>query len=163
MSKMQRERGKELITATLIILSDHILKFLFYNKGLIKEETDIVKNLLYFVPASQNPGIAFGLFQNCGRLFIIPASIVILFILSLYFRINNKKTLFSWGLIFILAGALSNLIDRIAYGFVIDYLMLNKFPYSFNIADSSILLGVGLIMINIIKNKKESQNIIDIR
>ncbi|MCK4904979.1 signal peptidase II [bacterium] len=153
---MQRERGKELITATLIILSDHILKFLFYNRGLIKEETDIVKNLLYFVPASQNPGIAFGLFQNCGRFFIIPASIVILFILFFYLRTNYKKTLFSWGLIFILAGAISNLIDRIIYGFVIDYLLLNKFPYSFNIADSSILLGVGLIIINISKCKNQN-------
>lgn len=160
---MQRERGKEFITAALIILLDHILKFLFYNKGLVKEEIIIVKNLLYFVPASQNPGIAFGLFQNYGKLFIIPSSIVILFILFVYLRTNKEKTLFNWGLIFILAGALSNLIDRIAYGFVIDYLMLNKFPYSFNIADSSILIGVGLIIIKIIKDKRINRNNVEIQ
>jgi signal peptidase II len=153
MPKLQRGRGKELITAALIVLLDHTLKFLFYNRNLIKEETAVVKNLLYFVPASENPGIAFGLFQNYGRLFIIPASIVILFVLFLYLRTNKAKTLFSWGLILILAGAFSNLIDRAIYGFVIDYLMLNKFPYSFNLADSSILAGVGLIMINIAKTR----------
>ena len=54
----------------------------------------------------------------------------------------------------ITAGALSNLIDRVIYGSVIDYLLLNKFPYSFNIADVSILTGVGIIIIKLIKNSR---------
>ena len=154
MSNLPGKRGARITVAALILISDQILKFLFYNKGLIKEELTLIKGLIYIVPASQNPGIAFGLFQEHGRLFIIPASIVILFLLFLYLRTSNAKTLFKWGLLLILTGALGNLIDRIIYGFVLDYLLLNKFPYSFNIADTSILTGVGLIMINIMKDKR---------
>ncbi len=153
MSHMSRERGAR-ITAVLILVLDQILKFLLYNKNLIKEESAIIKWLLYIVPASHNPGIAFGFFRNHGNLFIIPASIAVLFIFFIYLQTSTQKTLFRWGLLLILAGAISNLIDRIIYGSVIDYLLLNKFPYSFNIADSSILTGVGLIIIKLMKDSK---------
>ncbi len=151
---MQRERRARFITAALILILDQTLKFLFYNRQLIKEKLTLIKNLFYLVPASENQGIAFGLFQNYGRFFIVSTSIIILFIVFLYLHTEKEKTLFHWGLILILTGASSNLIDRIIYGFVLDYLLLNKFPYSFNIADVSILAGVGLIIIKVIKDSR---------
>lgn len=153
MSKMQGERGAR-ITAALILLLDQTFKFLFHHKSLIKEDIPLVKNLLYLVPASQNPGIAFGLFQNYDNFFIISALIAVLFIVFIYWKTNIEKKLFRWGLLLILSGAVSNLIDRIIYGSVIDYLLFNKFPYSFNLADTSILTGVGIIIINLIKDPR---------
>jgi len=149
------KRGTGIITAALILILDQILKFLFYNKELLKENFILIKGVLYIVPPSQNQGIVFGLLQNYGRFFIIPSLVIVTFILFSYLKTDNKQTLLQWGILLILAGALSNLIDRLIYGCVIDYLLLNKFPYSFNLADSSILAGVGLIMINIVKNKRE--------
>lgn len=155
MSKLPGKRGTGIITAALILILDQILKFLFYNKELLKENFILIKGVLYIVPPSQNQGIVFGLLQNYGRFFIIPSLVIVTFILFSYLKTDNKQTLLQWGILLILAGALSNLIDRLIYGCVIDYLLLNKFPYSFNLADSSILAGVGLIMINIVKNKRE--------
>lgn len=152
---MSRERGAG-ITATLVFASDQILKFLLYNKNFVKEDFVLIKGLLYLVPASQNPGIAFGFLKDYGNFFIIPASLAILFIFVMYLRTSKKKTVFRWGLLLMLAGAMSNLIDRIIHGSVIDYLLLNKFPYSFNLADVSILTGLGLIIINILKCKNQS-------
>ena len=150
MSKLSRERGAR-ITAALVLLLDQTLKFLLYSKNLIKEDLVLIKGLLYIVPPAGNSGIAFGLFRNHGNFFIISAFIAIFFIIWMYLKTDTEKTLFRWGLLLILAGAASNLIDRIIHGCVIDYLLLNKFPYSFNLADSSILTGVGLIIINIAK------------
>ncbi|MDD5454910.1 MAG: signal peptidase II [Candidatus Ratteibacteria bacterium] len=155
MPKLSTDRGAVITTAALILLFDQILKFLFYNKALIKENIALIKGVLYIVPASQNPGIAFGLLQGYGRFFAIPVFIIISLIVFLYLKPNCKKPILQWGLLLILAGALSNLIDRIIHGWVIDYLLLNKFPYSFNIADTSILTGVGLIIIDIVKCKKQ--------
>ena len=153
MSKLSRERGAR-ITAALVLIFDQIFKFLLYKKNSIQEEVTLIKGLFYIVPASQNPGIAFGLLKNYGNFFIISASIAVLFIFFIYLRTSYEKTLLRWGLLLITAGALSNLIDRVIYGSVIDYLLLNKFPYSFNIADVSILTGVGIIIIKLIKNSR---------
>jgi len=150
---MSRERGAR-ITAILVFAVDQILKFLFYNKNFVKEEIVLIKGLLYLVPASRNPGIAFGFLKDYGHFFIIPASLAVFFILLVYLRTSKEKTIFRWGLLLILAGAMSNLTDRIIHGSVIDYLLLNKFPYSFNLADSSILTGVGLTIINIVKGSR---------
>jgi signal peptidase II len=154
MSKVSRERGEK-ITATLVFTLDQTLKFLFHTKNIIREQIPLIKGLLYIVPSSQNPGIAFGLFKDYSRFFVIPAFLVVLFIFLLYLYTSKKHTIIRWGLLLILAGATSNLVDRIIYGSVIDYIFLEKFPYSFNLADPAILTGVGLIIINIIKNKKK--------
>ena len=132
MSKVSRERGAR-ITAALVLAFDQILKFLLYSKNFIKEEIVLIKGLLYLVPASRNPGIAFGFFKNYGNFFVIPASLAIFFILLMYLKTSTEKTIIRWGLLLILAGATSNLIDRIIHGSVIDYLLLEKFPYSFNL------------------------------
>lgn len=158
MSKLPRERGAR-VTAALIFAADQVLKFLFYDKNFIKEESVLIKGLLYLVPASRNPGIAFGFLKDYGNFFVIPASLAVFFIiLSVYLRTGKEKTLFRWGLLLILVGAISNLADRIIRGSVVDYLLLNKFPYSFNLADTSILTGVGLIIINIVKDKRGNDN-----
>lgn len=152
MSKLPGERGAR-ITAIFIFILDQTLKFLLYSKELIIERISIIKGLLYVVPASLNPGIAFGLFKNQGRFFLIPAFLAVLLIFLVYLKTSKEKTAFRWGLLLILTGAVSNLIDRIVYGSVIDYLLLAKFPYSFNLADSAILAGVG-ITISTLKFKR---------
>jgi signal peptidase II len=151
MSKVSRERGA-VITAVLIFAVDQTLKFFLYSRNFIREKVVLIKGILYLVPASKNPGIAFGLFKNYSYFFVITASLAIFFILLVYLRTNKEKTILRWSLLLILAGAVSNLQDRLIYGSVIDYLLLGKFPYSFNLADSSILAGVGLVIIKIIKD-----------
>jgi signal peptidase II len=61
------------------------------------------------------------------------------------------------GLAAIIGGALGNLVDRIQHGAVIDFIVLNPwglFPYTFNVADAAISLGVALLLLDMLRNRR---------
>ncbi len=99
----------------------------------------------------QNTGAAFGLFKNSGIFLIIISIIVILAVFYYYKKIPAKgfAPLFT-GLI--LGGAVGNLIDRIALGFVRDFIDLRIWP-AFNIADAALTVGVIGLVVYLIKKK----------
>jgi signal peptidase II len=101
-----------------------------------------------------NLGAAFSFLSEAGgwqRWFftVIAATISTILIIWIY-RLKNHETLLAVALALVLGGAVGNLIDRVAYGYVIDFL---DFYYqgrhwpAFNIADSSIFLGVFLMLL----------------
>ncbi|MDI6641615.1 MAG: signal peptidase II, partial [Elusimicrobiota bacterium] len=96
----------------------------------------------------QNPGIAFGLFQNeqYSNIFFILISIAIIFAMFFWYEkiLQYGRNLACFGVTLIYAGAIGNLIDRIFFGKVIDFIDLHFWPV-FNIADSSITVG-GIIL-----------------
>lgn len=99
-----------------------------------------------------NHGIAFG----ANFLYFLPLLLVIIFIAVVFWRKNlpskriDFQTLSVWrpGLILIIAGALSNIIDRIFFGCVIDFINLKFWPI-FNLADSLIFIGALIIILKI--------------
>ena len=97
----------------------------------------LIPRIFYFSPPQVNPGIAFGLFQNSRSLSFFLALLATLFLLFA-FRLSILK---HPPLLLILAGAISNLSDRLLYGGVVDYLTLKGFPWTFNMADVFILTG----------------------
>jgi signal peptidase II len=105
---------------------------------------------------STNYGAAFNLLQGfewTRALLIIVGMAVLFFTAFFYFKIDRKITILHLGLAFLFAGTLANMIDRIFYGFVIDFLTMPfNFP-SFNIADLSNLVGVILLIVYLIKKK----------
>ena len=136
-----------LIIVIGLILIDQISKILilkFINSNII-----IIPKLLEFEIVKNN-GIAFGL--NNGNFKNIIITILVL-ILIINFIKNQKdvidnKTMISLALI--LGGGISNLIDRICRGGVVDFIKISTFPI-FNIADSVIVIGWILLIINIVK------------
>lgn len=118
----------------------------------IDESWSIIPNFLNF-SFSKNPYIAFSLQINSK--IITPLIIFILISLAItivYFIYKNRKlNLQTILLITIFIGAISNLIDRISYGYVIDYLSLANFSV-FNIADAMISVGtISYIYTSLIK------------
>jgi signal peptidase II len=113
--------------ALFIILVDQITKYIFKN---------------YFT-YTKNYGAAFGILQNQQLLFIIISLIVIITIILI------KKDLIPLG--FLLGGTIGNLIDRLYYGYVIDFINLKIWP-SFNLADFFNTIGIFLLIIYFIKN-----------
>lgn len=92
--------------------------------------------------------------------FTVIASAVSVALMVWITRINGikAKAIEACALALILSGALGNLFDRVAYGYVIDFLELhykNHYWPAFNIADSAICLGAGLIILDMLVNKKE--------
>lgn len=104
----------------------------------------LIKNILH-ISVVFNTGAAFGMLQR-KTTFLIYIGLVFLFIfLLLAFSEKHKSKLFFVACGLIMGGALSNLYDRIFLGFVVDYIDIRIWPV-FNIADSCICCGVGLIL-----------------
>lgn len=114
----------------------------------------------------ENRGAAFGLFQD-GRMFFIVITIVLLSLIIFglkKFEVRSKTL--STGLVFVSAGAVGNLIDRIFRGFVVDFFdfCLIDFPV-FNVADVFVCVGAGLVIMFIIffegdaKGKKDLKDV----
>ena len=102
-----------------------------------------------------NYGISFGLFSGFYSpwLFVFLGIIITLILIFMYFNSNNIVE--KWGFLIIIAGALSNIIDRIFNGFVIDFLFFhyNNFYWpAFNFADIYISIGVFLILYKLIND-----------
>jgi signal peptidase II len=97
-----------------------------------------------------NPGIAFSLpISNTILVIVTPLIILGLFIVLTK---HYKRKLFSLGIILIIAGAISNLVDRILFELTIDYIRI--FTSIFNLADISIVAGAVLLLFSSPKQKK---------
>jgi len=102
----------------------------------------------------ENTGAAFGLFQGGGIVFGVLAGIVSLFIIFYYPQIPEEEKLMRIAMGMQLAGALGNLIDRIVFGPVTDFISVGNFAV-FNVADSSITIGVGLLILSLWINERK--------
>lgn len=118
---------KKLILVFLIIALDQLSKFIFTDKnfGIINYIT--------------NTGMVFGFLKGYNSLFIIITMFFVLFIFYLFLKEKNI------GYSFILSGAIGNLIDRILFGFVRDFIDLRIWPV-FNLADSFMVIGILLLI-----------------
>lgn len=102
-----------------------------------------------------NTGVAFGMLQGMNPVFIGLAILVSGAIIYYYQQIDKKDWLIRLALIMELGGAIGNLIDRIRYGHVIDFISIGRFPV-FNIADSCITVGVVVLLIGVwVQEKRE--------
>lgn len=138
-----------LLISSLVIIADQITKHLV--RVYIKSYE--VMNILPFlrIVHIRNEGAAFGLFKGFGNItFIIISIIAIIVVIYLLFRDKRDRI----NLSLILGGATGNLIDRIIYGNVTDFIDLyaGRFHWpAFNIADSALTIGISLMFFNHLK------------
>jgi len=104
----------------------------------------------------ENTGAAFGMFQNGGLIFGILAVIVSAFLIIYYAQLPKDETIMRVAMSMQLAGALGNLIDRILFGPVTDFISVGTFPV-FNIADSSITVGTGLLILALLLYERKQK------
>ena len=119
-------------------------------------------NFFINITYQQNTGAAFSILADAGgwqRWFLsILAILVCGYIVHWLYQLRTTSQWYlSYGLSFVLGGALGNVIDRIRLGYVVDYaqVLINGWPFpSFNVADAAITLGAVLIIIDAIINKE---------
>ncbi|MDS1004789.1 signal peptidase II [Clostridium sporogenes] len=146
----------EIVILILGIALDRISKIWASNALASGKDIVIIKNLFSF-SYLENRGAAFGIFQN--RLIFLSLITAIVILGVVYFIIKYKPTskLLKISLALIISGAIGNLIDRIYYKFVVDFIMLHYkdvyyFP-TFNVADMLVVLGTALLAIYILKEE----------
>jgi signal peptidase II len=115
---------------------------------------------------AKNRGGAWGFFQGASEairrpFFLLVSAAAIVFIVTLFRRLQPKQHALRWGLPLVMGGALGNVFDRIRYGFVIDFIDVHMqykgvdhhWP-TFNVADIAICVGVGLMAIDMFTSKR---------
>lgn len=147
------------LVAILIVGLDQISKFLIRQNlafGEIWSPWEWLTPYARFVHIS-NTGAAFGMFKNGNPIFMVLAVIVSGAILYYYPRIPDTEKVIRFSLSLQLAGAVGNLIDRIFFGHVTDFISVGNFAI-FNIADSSITVGVAILLIAVwMQDRKEKK------
>jgi len=150
-------------TFALILLADQVSKIFLDNYLVYGEPLNIFSGLSFQL--IYNQGAAFGILSDQSgwqRWFLVLVSTGISLVLVFWIgRTVNTSKLECFSITFILAGAIGNLLDRLIYGYVIDFIYVFYGDYSwpnFNIADSSITIGaVLLIYTQVILNKSDSK------
>lgn len=140
-----------LLISVLIVSLDQISKYFISRAVSPGESIPLIKNIFH-ITLVYNTGIAFGMFKNQTAFFIIISLIAVALILHNIFSQKSKKDFNKmefFALALILGGAIGNMIDRIIFGYVIDFLDFRIWPV-FNIADSAITIGVALLLIRCI-------------
>lgn len=144
--------------ALIVLLLDRVskilvLRFMEYGQSIPLWEG------VFHITSHRNRGAAFGILQNQTTLFLVMTVIVVVGIVWYIWRVGQYRPLLGTSLALILGGALGNFYDRMTTGEVVDFLdfTLIHFPI-FNVADSGIVIGAGLFLLDgIIGSIKEKQ------
>lgn len=138
-----------LAIVTVIVGLDQWTKRLVSHKLALGESVSPIAALgdFFRITHWHNTGAAFGLFQNANLILLITSLVIAIAVLFYYQGVKKTEWLTRVALSMIVAGAAGNIIDRIKFGYVIDFLAFGKFPV-FNVADSAVTVGVCLMLIS---------------
>jgi signal peptidase II len=154
-----------LIAFVVCLVIDQVTKWLVNANIAYADRIPVVEGFFYLTHV-RNPGAAFSLFADADPtvrmwFFFSVTAVAVMIIISFFRQIAPGDRLSALALGFILGGAIGNLIDRIAYQEVIDFLHFKLWTnYSwpdFNFADSFIVVGVGILILEMLASEGESR------
>jgi len=131
---------------------DQLIKLYIKSSMIQGQSIPVIKNVFY-ISFVQNEGAAFSLMQNRTCLLITVAAIVVAGVFILYYKYINKKAPYAIALGLIAGGALGNLIDRVRFGQVVDFLDFVIWPV-FNFADIAVVTGSCLFALLILRGRE---------
>jgi signal peptidase II len=158
MTSKIKSRLPYLVLVLAIFALDRSTKWLIQTK-LLLNQTILIIDGFFNITYVRNTGVAFGILDPVS----LPLKSTVLAVLTLAaiagvlvysWRTPINQTLLHTALSLILAGALGNLYDRVNYGYVIDFIEVYFRSYrwpSFNVADSAITMGVGLLVLQVLR------------
>jgi len=152
-----------LLISALALIADRLTKFWVAHHIGFGEHIPIIPHVLSLSHWT-NDGAAFSMFADSAsphrvRMGLIAFTCVAaLIVLAVLIRLGSRITLTTVALALILGGAVGNLHDRIAYGSVVDFIAVLIYHYhwpDFNIADSCIVVGAGLLFVDSLRPHKK--------
>lgn len=140
------------MTALIVLIVDQVTKWLVVQKMSLYESIPLLDGVFH-ITSHRNSGAAFGILEGKQWLFIPITLIVVVFLVVYLVRLRGSRPLAAWSFSLLLGGALGNLIDRVRFGEVVDFLDFRLINYPiFNVADSAIVIGVVLLIWETLKN-----------
>ena len=142
----------------LLILSDVFTKHMatrFLKNGESIEVLDSILRLSYV----ENTGAAFGIMKDMRWFFVFVTFVLLIFLFIWFRRSLQKGFILRIGMLLVISGALGNLVDRILFGYVVDFIdfYIIKFPV-FNLADCFICIGSTALCIHYLFIEKDIKN-----
>lgn len=145
-----------IIVVIISLLLDIGSKFLVSRIFILNESKTIIDNFLN-ITYVRNTGAAWSILDNNTWIVTVISLLIIIGIICYVYRNRVSKKILKIGYGLILGGAIGNFIDRIVYGYVIDFIDIDIFGWNypiFNLADMFIVVGVILVMIDAWRCKK---------
>ena len=164
MTEMKRKYWILLIFCLGILLLDQWTKYMIAQTLRLYQKVEVIHGFFNIVHV-RNTGGAFGIFGGerggiGSFLFVVVSLVAIGAIVFLFVKTRENENTLAISFSLILSGALGNLIDRLHYGEVVDFLDFHLSAYhwpAFNVADSAICIGIGLMALEVlIKDRKRS-------
>ena len=151
-----------LILSTLLMFIDQLIKYFVIHNLELYKSIKLIPNFFY-ITFVKNDGAAFSILRGNRWLLIAIGIIALMFMIKLIIMDKKITKLHVVSYSLVIGGILGNLVDRVLYGSVIDYLDFYLFGYNapvFNFADSCIVIGAIIIICVLIKegNNYESNN-----
>ncbi len=150
---------------TLLLVSGVIVALDQWTKMLVRNSLEYAEawdKMDWLAPYARivhwhNSGVAFGLFQQAGKSFSVLPILVSLVIIYYFFQVPRHEWPLRLAMGMQLGGAVGNLIDRLRFGYVTDFISVGNFPV-FNIADSSVSVGVAVLILAVwLEERKAKQ------
>lgn len=147
------------VVAVIVFLIDYVSKKIIDRTVELNTETIPVLGDFFIITHIRNSGAAFGMLQG-GRWFFLFITLVVVvgIVWYLHRSYRSGSAILMFALAMILGGAVGNFLDRALFGEVIDFLQFNFGDYTFpifNLADSAIVGGVGLVILDALLTMKQ--------
>lgn len=152
-----------LITTALVLPLDQATKALIMARFKLYESVTVIEHV-FNITYVRNKGAAFGILSESPYripFFITVTAVAVVGLLWYLLRSRHGSAWLHASLSLIFAGALGNLIDRIRFGEVIDFLDVHWYQHhwpAFNVADSAITVGVALMLIDLWREERRTKN-----
>ncbi|MBU5674457.1 signal peptidase II [Paenibacillus brevis] len=155
------------LIALIAFLIDQATKYWIATSLTINEQIPVIGNF-FLITSHRNRGAAFGILQDQRWFFIVVTTVVLIGIVWYMLKIKKSgNRLLQTALALVLGGAVGNFFDRALTGEVVDFLQFNFGSYTFpifNVADSCIVVGVALIILDsILEIRREKQQAAEIK
>ncbi len=165
MSERVRDwRWLMVVIAAVVVALDRVTK-LWIEKHLDLGQAIVVWPHVFRLTHVLNTGAAFSMFEGASSPTLVRNALVafsviaVLVVLGMLWRMGRSVTLVSVALALILGGAVGNMYDRIKFSYVVDFLEVHLWHYhwpDFNVADSAIVVGACLLLLEMLRPQKSS-------
>lgn len=158
MKKINLNRGiliLYILTFVVVLVGDQVTKYMVDKEMVLGTSYTIIDNFFYFTYI-HNTGAAWGIFQGALNIFLVISVVATIGIVYYFITSLDYQIYLRYGLVLLFSGLVGNLIDRLMLGYVRDFLDFIIIGYDFpvfNIADMAIVIGVGFVLLEMIREE----------